>query len=85
MTEKRISIGVDEVTNERLAKLEKITGIGKREHLRRAVQRYFDAAPELFTAPVVEALAQLPTDPKERARLGAPPAAPDSSPRLRRK
>ena len=68
---KRVSIGVDEVTIERLAKLEKVTGIAKREHLRRAVERYFHEADQLFTAPVVDALAQLPTSTKERGRLDA--------------
>lgn len=70
-SEKRVSIGVDELTYERLVNLEKVTGIAKREHIRRAVDRYFNDAPSLFTAPVVEALAQMPTSLKERRKLDA--------------
>lgn len=85
-SDKRVSIGVDEATNERLSKLEKVTGIAKREHLRRAVERYFNDAPALLTAAAAEALAQLPTSLKERARLeNVRPVAPGTKTTLRRK
>jgi predicted DNA-binding protein len=84
--EKRVSIGVDEATHERLSKLEQVTGIPKREHLRRAVERYFNDAPDVLTTAASDALAKLPTSLKERARLeNVRPVAPGSTTTLRKR
>jgi signal transduction histidine kinase len=84
--EKRVSIGVDEATHERLSKLEQVTGIPKREHLRRAVERYFNDAPEVLTTVASDALAKLPTSLKERTRLeNVRPVAPGSTTTLRKR
>lgn len=66
---KRVSIGVDVDTLERLVKLEKVTGVSRREHLRRAVAHYFDHATDHLTEAAARELEAQPTSARERERL----------------
>ena len=61
-------IGIDDDTYQLLVKLEKVTGVPRREHLRRAVQRYFDQAPDHLTEVAVAELAKMPATARELKR-----------------
>ena len=64
----RAGIGLDEETVQRLAKLQKVTGVSRREHVRRAVERYFDQAADHLTEAAVAELQRIPATAKELER-----------------
>lgn len=70
-TPRKTGIGVDGDTVDLLAKLEKATGVSRREHLRRAVQRYFDQAAEHLTEAAANELLRMPATEKEIRRASA--------------
>lgn len=64
----RAGIGFDEETVQLLTKLHKVTGVSRREHLRRAVRRYVDQAADHLTEAAVAELNRIPASVKELER-----------------
>jgi hypothetical protein len=82
----RAGIGFDEETVQLLTKLQQVTGVSRREHLRRAVKRYYDQAADHLTEAALAELNQMPASVKELARANEGRViARDRGPILRKK
>ena len=64
----KVGIGLDDETVELLTKLQQVTGVSRREHLRRAVERYFNQADAHLTEAAQDELARIPASTKALGR-----------------
>ena len=81
----RIGLNADDETLHVLIKLERVTGIPRREHLRRAVARYVDQAADHLTEAAWTEFTQMPPTAKELKRASALPAPAEAGPPILRK